>query len=36
MEPIKNNLEFYIILKNKDIPNKIKKKVVKIKSFFKK
>ncbi len=29
MEPIKNNLEFYIILKNKDIPNKIKK-VVKI------
>ena len=27
MEPIKNNLEFYIILK--DIPNKIKK-VVKI------
>ena len=32
MEPIKNNLEFYIILK--DIPNKIKKKVVKIKSFL--
>ena len=37
MEPTKNNLDFYIILK--DIPNKIKKnqkKIVEIKSFFKK